>query len=303
MEDHAQSLDVSIVIPVYNDPDGIKQTLQSITKHNTPTLTEVRVVDNASTDNTKEVVRNHKPANSVVLSREVEIQSSYAARNKGIKETNEDHTVVAFLDSDETVGDDWLEKALVEMQTRDIDYLGCNVEITLPEDTLVGRYNARAGFPVEQYLEDQNYAPTCALLVRRKVFEDVGPFDARLISGGDREFGDRVHDAGYEQGYAENATVYHPARTSLESLAKKNFRVGRGFCQKQRYYPERYGKPGIPPTPSGPSGGDDGDEPDASLTRLAFALLSIAMLACRGVGYYYEFVVGEENDDIPAPTS
>ncbi|ELZ39416.1 glycosyltransferase, type 2 [Halorubrum tebenquichense DSM 14210] len=189
------------------------------------------------------------------------------------------------------------------MDEQGVDYLGCNVELTLPEDTLVGRYNAHTGFPVKQYLENENYAPTCALLVRREVFEEVGFFDARLISGGDREFGERVHEAGYDQGYAEDAVVYHPARTRFESLAKKNFRVGRGFCQKQRYYPERYGTPGIPPRPSG-SGNDDEEGDELSLaTRLAFAFLSFAMLTCRGLGYYYEFLFGEERDDIPAPTS
>nr|WP_268762280.1 glycosyltransferase [Halorubrum saccharovorum] len=214
-----------------------------------------------------------------------------------------DGDVLAFLDADETVDEDWLETALAAMDEQDVDYLGCNVELTLSEDTLVGRYNAHTGFPVKQYLEEEHYAPTCALLVRREVFEEVGLFDARLISGGDREFGERVHEAGYDQGYAENATVYHPARTSFKSLAKKNFRVGRGFCQKQRYYPERYGKPGVPPTPSGPSGDDDENEPDSLFDRLAFAFLSFAMLACRGMGYYYEFFVGDKRDDIPTPTS
>ncbi len=230
---------------------------------------------------------------------ENEIEGSYAARNKGIQHA--DGHVLAFLDADETVDDDWLETALNAMNERKIDYLGCNVELTLPEDSLVGRYNARTGFPVERYLEEEHYAPTCALLVRREVFEDIGLFDARLISGGDREFGERVYEAGYDQGYAEDAVVFHPARTSFGSLAKKNFRVGRGFCQKQRYYPERYGKPGIPPTPSDPSDGNDEGEPNSLYIRLAFTILSITMLACRGLGYYYEFLFGEEHD-LEAPT-
>lgn len=260
------------------------------------------VVDNGSSDNTKDVVRRYQvKSDAIALQEELGIQSSYAARNKGVKKSDAD--IIAFLDADMRASEDYFERAIEEMNDRELDYLGCNVELGLPDDTLVGRYNARTGFPVEQYLEEQHYAPTCALLVRRDVFEEVGPFDARLVSGGDREFGERVHEAGYKQGYAEDATVYHPARTSFESLAKKNFRVGRGFCQKQRYYPERYGNPGIPPKPDGPSGGDDEDEPDSIFTRLAFMFLSFAMLACRGAGYYYEFFFGEERDDIPAPTS
>ena len=292
---------VIAVIPVYNDGSGINQTLLSVTSM-IGNHSEIITVDNGSTDDTRNAIRGYTETHeNVHLLVEDEIQGSYAARNKGIQHADGD--VFAFIDADETVDDDWLETALQAMNEQDADYLGCNVELTLPEDTLVGRYNARTGFPVKQYLEAEHYAPTCALLVRREVFEDVGLFDARLISGGDREFGERVHEAGYKQGYAEDATVYHPARTTFESLAKKNFRVGRGFCQKQRYYPERYGKPGIPPTPTGPSGGDDEDEPDSLVTRLAFAFLSIAMLASRGLGYYYEFFFGEERDDIPAPTS
>lgn len=290
----------SIIIPVYNEEEAIDRTIHSTTNQGSDSI-EIFVVDNGSTDRTQNIVQNlTSDQGNLNLKVENEIQGSYAARNKGIQHADGD--VLAFLDADETVDEDWLETALAAMDEQGVDYLGCNVELTLPEDTLVGRYNAHTGFPVEQYLEEEQYAPTCALLVRREVFEEVGLFDARLISGGDREFGERVHEAGYDQGYAEDATVYHPARTILKSLVKKNFRVGRGFCQKQRYYPERYGKPGVPPTPSGPSGGGDEDEPGSLFDRLAFAFLSIAMLACRGLGYYYEFFVGDKRDDIPAPT-
>ena len=297
--DSAPNLD--IIVPVYNDPPGIKATLDSLVALEFNEY-QVVVVDNDSTDETRSTIESRvRDQDNVELVIEDEVQGSYAARIRGIEHSQ--NNILAFLDADETVGEDWLETALAAMDELGVDYLGCNVELTLPEDSLVGRYNAHTGFPVKQYLEEQNYAPTCALLVRREVFEDVGLFDARLISGGDREFGERVHEAGYEQGYAEDATVYHPARTSVKSLTKKNFRVGRGFCQKQRYYPERYGKPGIPPTPTGPSGGNDEDGPNSLLTKLAFAFLSIAMLACRGMGYYYEFFAGEKRDDIPVPTS
>jgi glycosyltransferase involved in cell wall biosynthesis len=294
--------EVTIIVPVYNDTTGIRRTLESILTDNDVNVEQVTVVDNKSTDSTKQAAEEmlDKHGSASVLT-ENTIQGSYAARNKGIQHA--DGNVLAFLDADETVERGWLEAALEAMETQDVDYLGSHVELMLPENTLVGRYNARTGFPVKRYLEEEHYAPTCALLVRREVFEDVGLFDARLISGGDREFGERVHDAGYDQGYAEDAIVYHPARTRFRSLAKKNFRVGRGFCQKQRYYPGRFGQPGIPPTPGGDGGGDDEPEPDAVVTRLAFAFLSIAMLACRGLGYYYEFLLGEKRDDVPAPTS
>lgn len=284
---------VSLVIPVYNDPAGIGKTLRSISSLETLYDLSVFVVDNGSTDDTPEVIQSYtEEYQNIHLLVEDETQGSYAARNVGIEHAESD--IIVFLDADETVDNGWLEAALDAMQSQSAEYLGCNVELTLPEDTLVARYNVQTGFPVEQYLREEHYAPTCALVVCGDVFEDVGPFDSRLISGGDREFGERVFEAGYTQGYAADATVFHPARISLKSLAKKNFRVGRGFTQKQRYYPDRYGRPGLPPTPTGPSGNGAEESPLSLFTRVAFFMLSVAMLVARGFGYYYEFLFGSK---------
>ena len=294
---------VSIVIPVYNDATGISQTLDSI--HQLDLLgidAQVLVIDNGSTDKTQQVINEYVQANEHIhLLVEDEVQGSYAARNKGIRHA--DGGVLVFLDADETVESNWLKTAIKAMREQNVDYLGCNVEITLSEHTLVGEYNVQTGFPVKQYLENDYYAPTCALLVRHEVFENVGLFDARLTSGGDREFGERVKKAGYSQGYAENAVVYHPARTNFRPLAKKNYRVGQGFCQKQRYYPQRFGKPGIPPRPNGSRSNNASDDTLSFTTRLIFRLLSFLMLACRGLGYYHEFFFGKIRDDIPSPAN
>jgi len=105
------------------------------------------------------------------------------------------------------------------------------------------RYDHHTGFPIDGYLNHQQFAPTCCLFVRRDVFEDVGLFDPRLVSGGDKEFGNRVDNAGYNQQFAEDVEMYHPTRNSLDALVSKDRRVGRGLCQLQRYHPNRYGTP------------------------------------------------------------
>ncbi|WP_246084389.1 glycosyltransferase [Salinadaptatus halalkaliphilus] len=221
-------------------------------------------------------------------------QSSYAARNTGIRNTDSD--VLAFVDADMTVPEDWLESALETFQTHDGDYMGCNVELTLPEDpTIAARYDHHTGFPIEQYLERQQFAPTCCLFVRRTVFEDVGLFDHRLLSGGDKEFGNRVHEAGYDLHFAADATMYHPTRNTLADLVKKDRRVGRGLCQLQRYHPDRYGRPGVPPRPSGLK------SPESDLPakdRLAFGALSRTLTGVRGLGYYQEYLTGERRTDL-----
>jgi len=284
---------LSIIVPVYNDPVGIHTTLESLLTQTISNNYRITVVDNDSTDRTPEVVHSHDD-DRITLVHEREIQSSYAARNTGIRNT--DAEILAFVDADMTVPEDWLESALNAFESTDADYMGCDVELSLPDSpTLPARYDHHTGFPVRQYLEHQHFAPTCCLFVRRTVFEDVGLFDHRLESGGDKEFGNRVHEAGYDLHYAEDVTMYHPTRNSLRAHVKKDRRVGRGLCQLQRFHADRYGTPGVPPRPSGIK------RPNRDLPtrdRLAFGALSRLLTAVRGVGYYQEYLTGEKATDL-----
>jgi len=284
------SQSVSIIIPVYNDPEGIQTTVESIRPQLVDSQADLAVVDNASTDQTPSVVRAYDD-DRITLYHETDIQSSYAARNTGIRNT--DGEILAFVDADMTVPEDWLESALNEFQSSTTDYMGCNVDLTLPENpTLAARYDYHTGFPIEQYLKRQQFAPTCCLFVRREVFEDVGLFDHRLTSGGDKEFGNRVHQAGYDMHFAENVTMYHPTRNTLRSHLKKDLRVGRGLCQLQRHHPNRYGTPGVPPRPSGIK------RPGHELSvreRVAFTACSKFFTGVRGIGYYPEYISDDQS--------
>lgn len=277
---------VAVCVPVYNDPEGVQTTVESLRPQTDAQGARLCVVDNGSTDETPEVIQQYASEGSISHLREDDIQSSYAARNTAVRNTESE--ILAFVDADMTVPDRWLESALEAFRSAGADYMGCNVELTLPENpSLPARYDRHTGFPIEQYIERQRFAPTCCLFVRREVFEDVGLFDHRLISGGDKEFGNRVHEAGYEMHFAEDVTMFHPVRDSLRAIVEKDFRVGRGLCQLQRYHPERYGTPGVPPRPTGVK------SPDRSLPlgdRLAFGALAKAMVGVRGLGYGREYL-------------
>jgi glycosyltransferase involved in cell wall biosynthesis len=230
------STDVSIIIPVYNDPQGIQTTIESLCDQ-TASNYEVIIVDNGSTDNTASVVRRYATNDSIRLASETEIQSSYAARNTGI-----DHAtgnVLGFIDSDMWVEDNYVESIKTTVDDRESPYVGCHVEIIAGERS-VERYNATTGFPIARYIKQDQFAPTCCLAVHRSVFNQVGKFDERLTSGGDLEFGKRVAAAGFKQVYEPEITLYHPARKRLRELIAKQRRVARGKEQLRRYHPNRF---------------------------------------------------------------
>ena len=239
MTAHRSSLPwVSVIVPVYNDPDGARVTLDSLTSQHYDRY-RILPVDNDSTDSTRTVIDEFSDSysNRIFPATESEVQSSYAARNAGIDHSSGD--ILLFLDADMWVPETWIEDMVSTLGSNDYDYLGCNVEVvTNDEPSFWERYEQSFSFPVGTYLEDKQFAPTCALAVRREVFDEVGLFDHRLESGGDKEFGQRVHRAGFKQGYAEDVTAHHPARNSWDALRSKALRIGRGRAQKRRYHPE-----------------------------------------------------------------
>jgi len=249
---------VSVIVPVYNDPSGIRVTLSSLVEQTSPTWDhEILVVDNNSTDGTRAVIREfEKDYYQIHLLIEDEIQSSYAARNRGIREARGD--LLVFLDADMWVEESWLAEVVESMNNHNAPYMGCNVEIRINgnHETLVERFIRDMQWDIEGFIENDNFAPTACLVIQRELLDAVGPFDDRFVSAGDMEFGQRINEVGFEQRFEPSVTVYHPARSSLQALFSKMFRVGRGLFQYYRYHPERFNKaiwsqPGsyLPPHP------------------------------------------------------
>ena len=228
---------VSVLIPVYNDAKGINTTLKSLVKQRF-TGFEMLPIDNNSTDETSNVITNLTSEYPAAISKlqRTDVQSSYAARNTGIEHASGD--ILLFLDADMWVDETWIEDMVDTLNSNNYDYLGCNVNVVADNPNFWERYEQSFSFPVETYLQDKQFAPTSALAVRREVFEEVGLFDEHLESGGDKEFGQRVHHAGFSQGYAGDITAYHPARDSWKALRSTALRIGRGREQTRRYHQE-----------------------------------------------------------------
>ncbi len=269
---------LSVVIPVYNDPDGIRQTLRSLVDQRNPPSYEVRAVDNDSTDHTKETVEEFATdyPELVFSDSETDVQSSYAARNTGIEQASGE--IIVFLDADETVGETYLRDVVRRFDESEVDYLGCNVQMYIPdgEDTIWARYDVAMGLPVEHYLRTKQFAPTCALVVRREVVEQVGLFDETLVSGGDKEFGNRVAREGFNMGYADNIVIRHPARTSFQSLVNKSKRIGKGQTQLWMKYdlatsPFNLGRV-LPPSPKRVDERSDGSSSFLSILIIEYIL-------------------------------
>jgi len=233
------SITISIIIPVCNDPKGLKDTISSLVIQNYPfDKYEIVVIDNGSIDNTLDVAKEYAGKYPQLVKYVVEdkIQSSYAARNKGIKIAN--GILICFIDADMTVNKNYLTNISDYFDNNRIDYLGCNVKLFPLKITLTAKYNCIYDFNIETDIYKNHYSPTCCLTVPQKIFKTVGYFDDRLESGGDWEFGQRVFKHGMIQGYAKDIILLHPSRYKYRVLIKKSRRIARGIAQLTFYYPQ-----------------------------------------------------------------
>lgn len=243
MSKSSKNKKISVIIPVYNDPSGLEDTLNSLVEQDFPKdLFEIIVADNGSTDSTLSVIENFADRYPGFIKKvqELNTQSSYAARNIGIKESGT--PIVTFIDADMTVKKDWIKNVLKSLKKNQTRCLVCNVEVATGRKSVFALYDKMVSFPIKRYVKEYHFTPVGCLTIYTDIFKKIGLFDQKLISGGDREFGNRVYEAGYKISYAPDIVVKHPARYSLNKLLLKAFRVGRGLKQLSFYYPDRYKK-------------------------------------------------------------
>ena len=216
---------VSIIVPVYNDREHIELLLDSLSGQDYPKdLLEIIVIDNNSTDNSRQIARRFP----VTLLEENEIQSSYAARNKGIR--NAKGQILVFIDSDCIADKMWLRKGVSKLLTERADLVGGQVKFTFSKkQTAAEYYDALTNLALESKV-NRGGAATCDLFVKAEVFERIGLFPDNVKSGGDIQWTQKATKSGYSLVYASEAVVYHPARM-LGELLKKLYRVGIGMGQ------------------------------------------------------------------------
>jgi glucosyl-dolichyl phosphate glucuronosyltransferase len=230
---------ISVILCTYNRCQGVTQTLSSIAASALPPSVEweVLVVDNHSTDQTREVVedfcRQHPAHFRYVL--EPHMGKSYALKT-GIREARGD--VIAFTDDDVIVEPTWLHNLTSKLFSG--EWAGAGGRIVLEWPTSLPDWLAsegpwaRHGLPAFDQGDEAKplVGPPFGanMAIRKEMFQkygvfrmDLGPSPNRDIPrpGEDTEFGRRLIAAGERLRYEPSAVVYHPVEESR--LNKKYF--------------------------------------------------------------------------------
>jgi glycosyltransferase involved in cell wall biosynthesis len=111
---------ISVIIPTYNRAHLIKRSIDSVLSQTYKNL-ELIIVDDGSTDNTKEVIDSINDERLVYIKQKN--QGASAARNKGIDIAKGKY--IAFNDSDDVWHLDKLEKEITKLKENNADVVFC----------------------------------------------------------------------------------------------------------------------------------------------------------------------------------
>ena len=98
---------ISIIVPVYNAEDYLKRCLDSLINQTYKNI-EIIIIDDSSTDNSKEIIKKYASKDNRIRTFFSEINQGVSkSRNIGLKSFFGDY--VLFMDSDDYLKDDALE--------------------------------------------------------------------------------------------------------------------------------------------------------------------------------------------------
>ena len=225
---------ISVIVPVYNGERTISRCIESLLNQDYPKKNyEIIIVDNNSKDRTAHIIKSY----NVKYLLEDRIQTSYAARNTGIRAAK--GSILAFTDSDCVASRHWLSEAVKFFSNSNIGCVAGNILGYSPHNFIEKYFIDRGCFDVKRTLENSwflPFAPTANVFYRKEVFEKIGLFESYWKSGGDVDLCWRMQlFTNYQIAYAEKAIIYHIHRSTLKSFLKqrKTWGIGRALLQKK----------------------------------------------------------------------
>lgn len=210
---------VSVIIPTKNSEKFLSECLQSI-KNQTYKKIEIIVVDNNSTDKTKEIAKkftdrvfNFGPERSAQV-------------NFGVKKALGKY--VYKVDSD-FVLDKKVITECVEKIEQDFDAI---VVHNTPDISISWIAKIRK-FEVDMYKYDLTHSS--ARFVKKSVYQKIGGFNEKITAGEDYDFQNKLNRNGFKTGFIDVEALHLGEPTNFWKHMKKYYDYGKDF---NNYYKE-----------------------------------------------------------------
>ncbi|ULP72096.1 Putative mycofactocin biosynthesis glycosyltransferase MftF [Nodularia sphaerocarpa UHCC 0038] len=238
---------VSVVVPIYNGEADLPELINCLRAQTYPQdRVEYLLVDNNSSDRTLTLLKTSAENSPVIkVLSENQIQSSYAARNTGIRAAVGE--IIAFTDADCHPQPQWLDSLIQPFNDLNVVIVAGEIA-ALPGKTILEQHAERQETLSQKHTLANSFCPygqTANLAIRRLAFQTIGLFRPYLTTGGDADICWRILQSNMGRlEFAPNAIIQHRHRATFEELESQWRRYGRS----NRYLHELHGvklMPGI----------------------------------------------------------
>ena len=217
---------VSVIISAYNADKLISETLESLLNQTYGEI-EIIVVNDGSTDNTLEVANKYIKKGVKVITQENKGQD--AALNNGYRHSTGDY--IKFMDSDDLLNSEMIELQMSVLNGSE-EYVAYSEWARFyndnPDNAVFHKHtNWRDMAPIE-FLTSEIIGPMLqcgTMLLPRKLVNEAGLWDERLILFNDTEFYTRVLLNSKGVKFSEGARLYYRSgqSNSISVQTKKSF--------------------------------------------------------------------------------
>lgn len=236
------SIIISVVICTYNRSEILKGCLHSLIQQNLKkSKFEIIVVDNNSSDNTRQVVEAFLERENIRYFVEIPLGLSHA-RNRGLKESKGQY--VAYMDDDARAAIDWLQVAygaINSIQPQVDCFSGpCHPFYTTPKPKWFNdQYEIRGSWDAPKYLRKDEYISGSNMIWAKDALNKIGGFDVNTgVAGNHLRLGEETKAFEYLWSFPEqprfyylpNLIVYHwvPAfKMTVSYRLKRQFAAGQ----------------------------------------------------------------------------
>ena len=212
---------VSLIVPVYNGASTLARCLESLRSlvyaHN---RLEIIVVDNASTDQTPAILKNHADRIRIV---QESTRGRSAACNAGIRNARSE--IIAITDADCILDPGWLRSLIQPLQDLDVGLVGGKILAARP-DSLIQKFGEI--IHDNESAVHQRFPSVIGMswACRKLVIEQVHGFDEAFLRVQDSDLAFRISQAGYRLVYEPNAVLYHENEETYWGLYQEGYKHG-----------------------------------------------------------------------------
>lgn len=218
-----------MVIPALNAAATLDDQLAALAHEEFDEPWELIVVDNGSTDDTRQIVRRWATALPELRVVHCEQRGINRARNIGVAASTAPR--ILLCDADDVVSAGWIRNLAAALDQWDL--VGGRTETASLNNPLAQRSRDNpVSTALPTALKFMPYAIGANMGFRREVFDSIGGFDEAFVVGSDEiDFCWRAQYEGFRLGFTDEALVHYRLRSSVAEVLRQSFGFARANSQ------------------------------------------------------------------------